>query len=216
MRRAGARHPVVVNDAGQVALAFVGQRDQKKAAVSAACLRLLSARSAVASLAAAVIIWPSSSRADEPVPPVGYDPAAFPPPHARGSLLLLGAATTTAWYSLALVPSLIWRDFPGSRDLRAPVAGPWMALADTGCPDENPDCSKVWVVVRAILIGVDGVGQAGGLAVMAEAALMPTSSFRVAPPPRSAGGQSRRTVQLRAVPYVAGRDAVGLGLVGRF
>jgi hypothetical protein len=92
-----------------------------------------------------------------------------------------------------------------------------MALADTGCPDDNPKCAKWWVVVRAILIGMDGIGQAGGLAVMGEAVFMPT-----APPRRAAATrplprpQQSAGLQLLPAPYVAGRDAVGFGVVGRF
>ena len=165
----------------------------------------------------AVLSVAGPAAADEPVEVVVRDPDALPPPSARGSLLLLGAATTAAWYSLALGGGLIWPNSPGGDDLRIPVAGPWMALADTGCPDDNPKCAKWWVVVRAILIGIDGIGQAGGFAVMGEAAFMPTAT------PRS--GQAVRRLprphqsadlQVRPVPYVAGRNAVGFGVVGQF
>ena len=131
-------------------------------------------------------------------------------------MILAGAATTAAWYGLALGGGLLWPDSPGGDDLVIPVAGPWMALADTGCPDGKPNCPKWWVVVRAILIGIDGVGQAGGLAVMAEAAFMPTEQ-------RTAGRAGTRlprlssgTVEICALPMVSGRDAVGLGVFGSF
>jgi hypothetical protein len=184
--------------------------------VSTCCEALRSPWTVASSLAAAVFAWSAQSGADEPVPPVGHDPGVFPPSHARGSLLLAGAVTTASWYTLALAPSLIWQDFPGSRDLRTPVAGPWMALADTGCPDDNPNCSMVWVVARAVLIGLDGVGQAGGLAVMAEAALMPTGDAKPAPVARRRLPRTSATLRWQPVPIVAGRDGLGIGVVGRF
>jgi len=49
-----------------------------------------------------------------------------------------------------------------------------MSLLQTGCPETTPDCSKFWMVVGAVLKGLDGVGQAGGLLVIAEGLLMPT------------------------------------------
>jgi hypothetical protein len=130
--------------------------------------------------------------------------------------MLAGAATTTAWYGLALGGGLLWPNSPGGDDLVIPVAGPWMALADTGCPDGKPNCAKWWVVVRAILIGIDGVGQAGGLAAMAEAAFMPTEPTKVSRPRRVLPGWSSGSFDLVALPMVTGRDAVGLGVIGSF
>ena len=151
--------------------------------------------------------------ADEPVQPMVYDPGAFPPPSARGSLLLVGAATTTAWYGLALGSSLAWPGAAGADHLQIPVAGPWLALGDTGCDPGESDCSTVWVVVRAILITIDGVGQAGGLAAMAEAAFLPTAAPRPSPP---ADRAPRRSVTVAAVPLVTDRSGLGIGLVGQF
>ena len=131
--------------------------------------------------------------------------------------MLAGAASTAAWYSLALGPALLWPDAPGADDLLIPVAGPWMALADTGCADDEPDCSTVWVVVRAILITIDGLAQTGSVAVMLDAAFMPTAA-EPSPSASAALPLADRTsgIELRPVPFVAGRDGVGLGLVGQF
>jgi len=169
--------------------------------------------SVVLGLVACALALARPCAADEPVAPQRYDPGAYPPPAARGSLLLVGAAATTAWYGLALAPALIWPEAPGAGDLRIPVAGPWMALAHTGCGASDPGCSVVWVVARAILIGIDGVGQAGGLAAMAEAAFLPTAA---APRPKTPAASSARAVQWSAVPLVTGPSGLGLGLVGRF
>jgi hypothetical protein len=155
--------------------------------------------------------------ADEPVRPVQYDPKAYPSPSARGSLLLVGAATTAAWYSLALSSALIWPGAAGAEDLKIPVAGPFMALADSGCDDDNPDCSLVWPVFRAILIAIDGIGQAGGVAVMGEAALLPTREAGETAEDRSiARKPDRASLQWRPVPFLTGKSGIGLGVVGRF
>jgi hypothetical protein len=148
--------------------------------------------------------------ADEPVAPVVYDAGAYPPPSARGSLLLVGAATTTVWYGMALGSSLAWPGAAGANHLQIPVAGPWMALGDTGCDSDESDCSTVWVVVRAILISIDGVGQAGGLAAMAEAAFLPTA------PAKPAKQSARRSISFAAVPLVTERSGLGIGVVGQF
>jgi hypothetical protein len=154
--------------------------------------------------------------ADEPVEPIRYDPNDYPPSDAPGSLMLVGAATTAVWYGLALGGGLLWPNSPGGDDLVIPVAGPWMALADTGCPEGKPNCAKWWVVVRAILIGIDAVGQAGGLAVMAEAAFMPTEEPKANAARRVLPSVSMDTVEVFALPLVTGRDGVGLGVVGVF
>jgi hypothetical protein len=81
-----------------------------------------------------------------------------------------------------------------------------MAVAQAGCADGNPDCSTAWVVVRAILHVMDGVGQAGGLAVIGESLFLPT---------RAAAPRARIEPSIRPVPFVAG-DSIGLGLHGNF
>jgi hypothetical protein len=85
-----------------------------------------------------------------------------------------------------------------------------MAIADTGCTKDEPDCSTVLLVVTAILTGVDGVLQAGGVGIAIESAFLPTSS---APRPRAPRSASP---SIRPVPILAGKDGIGLGLVGTF
>jgi hypothetical protein len=100
-------------------------------------------------------------------------------------------------------------DFRGSKDLRIPIAGPWMALSKTGCPTSSPDCSTVTLVIGAILNVFDGVAQAGGLGIIGEGLFLNTSSGR--PAPRKAEGPS-----VRAVPFNFEKGGVGLGVVGTF
>ncbi len=119
---------------------------------------------------------------------------------------------TAAWYGGAVGLSYLWPDAPAAEKLRYPVVGPWVSLANTGCPASDPDCSLFWVVLRAVLTTVDGIGQAGGLALMAEAAFVPTARPEDPPPPRRAEHSS---IELRALPYVS-EEGAGLGVFGRF
>lgn len=74
--------------------------------------------------------------------------------------------------------SFAFPDAPGAKDLRIPIAGPWMAIANNGCPPNEPDCSKVWVVMRTILTAIDGIGQAAGIGFALEGIFLPTQEPR--------------------------------------
>jgi hypothetical protein len=163
-----------------------------------------------------LLVAAGSTSADEPVRPVRRDPGAYPPPSAQPGLFFVGLGATAAWYGAALGFSYLWPDAPGANDLRIPVAGPWMALADTGCADTDPNCSIFIVVLRAILTTMDAVGQAGGVAVMAEALFLPTQEVAPAPPRRRPRLQRETGAKLLPAPMLAGQDGVGLGIVGSF
>jgi hypothetical protein len=124
-------------------------------------------------------------------------------------LLIAGAATTAAWYGLALGSSYLWPDAVGANDLRIPVAGPWMALSHSGCGGVS-DCSTVIVVLRAIATTLDGIGQAGGLAIAAEGLFLPTRE------PKHAHAELKPSgVELRPT-FDAGKNTVGFGVLGVF
>lgn len=151
----------------------------------------------------------ASATAAAPARPSEYD---LPPPSARWNTLFTGLAVTGISYGLALGASYVWKDGRTSDELRVPIVGPWMAIADTGCPEDEPDCSTVLLVVGAIFTGVDGVLQAGGLGIALESAFMPTSS----PSSQREKRKESSAPTIRPVPYVAGKDGVGLGVVGTF
>ncbi len=96
----------------------------------------------------------------------------------------------------------------GSKDLRIPVAGPWIALGKTGCSNNDPGCSKPLLVVGALLQIIDGVAQAGGLGIVGEGLFLNTSSSRA---PKKAAAAS-----VQAVPFNFEKGGVGLGFVGTF
>ncbi len=158
----------------------------------------------------------ANARADEPVRVPVYDPGAYPPPSARYGLLAAGAGTTLAWYGGSVAFSYLWPEAPGARDLRIPVAGPWLALGHTGCADDNPGCGSLMVVARAILTTLDGVAQAGGLAIAGEALFLPTAA-PAAPGFRARASHSRRrALSVRPTPFFAGKDGLGVGVAGQF
>ena len=152
---------------------------------------------------------PTVTAGSSPAPAPGPLAADVPPPGARTTHIVAGLATTAVSYGLAVGASYLIQpeDFNGSKDLRIPFAGPWMALGKTGCPTSgSSDCSKVPLVLGAILTIFDGVVQAGGLGIVAEGLFLNTSSSRPAP----------QKAQVQAVPLNFGKDGVGLGVVGTF
>jgi len=170
-------------------------------------------RASVGTVFAAHLLLTGVAHAEEPTglpQPTARPPAQdLPPPGTRTSLLLAGATTTVVAYGLALGTSFLVKedDLRGSRDLRIPVAGPWISIGRTGCPASDTDCSKIPLVIGAFLKAFDGIVQAGGLAVIGEGLFL-----RQAPPaPRKAEGPTAH-----AVPLSFERGGLGLGFVGTF
>src|SRR5215831_12971783 len=92
----------------------------------------------VASVCSAVLVS-RASLADEPLPPeTDTNPTTRPQSSAKPNLILIGAAVTAGWYGIAVGTSYLWPDSDGAGSLRIPVAGPYMALAKTGCSDAEP------------------------------------------------------------------------------
>jgi len=160
-------------------------------------------------LGAALSTVTLSALADEPIPPDTTDPNAFPRDSTRWTLVLGGVGMTGVWYGAAVGFSYLWPDAPGAMDLRIPVAGPWMALADTGCADDEPDCSMFKVVLRAVLTTFDAIGQTGGIGVALEGLFLPTATG-------PAASTATSGVQWTPVPVVTEDGHLGLGVFGRF
>lgn len=149
---------------------------------------------------------PAANAADAVTPARDLLPLEYPSPSARASLAVTGTVVFAAWYGAGVGASLLWDDAPGAKELRIPVVGPWLSLRHTGCAKDQPNCSTANVVVRAIATIMGGVGQLGGLAAIGEAIFLPTAAPRPIPPPRG----------VRAMPFVAGSDGIGLGVAGAF
>lgn len=174
------------------------------------CLALL--------LAALALLLPGQALAEEPALeptdelPTQPKPAPkpdLPPPSTRLNLALTGVGITAGFYGGALASSLIWNKGPWAEEIRIPIVGPWMAMPYFKCGDAEPNCGTALVIVRGVLAGIDGIGQAGGLFVALESLFLPVRSKQSArPAPRSTHAR------LRPVPFFAGRDGIGLGIVG--
>jgi hypothetical protein len=154
---------------------------------------------------------PTTSAVLEPGPELTLDQP--PPPSARTYTLLGGLATTAGWYGLALGSSYLWPDTVGAKDLRIPVAGPWIAFSHSGC-GPVADCHEALVVLRAFATLLDGIGQAGGVMLMAQGLFLPTRE------PAARAHTSWKPFRGYAVEMQptldAGKNTVGLGVAGVF
>src|SRR6188768_2954721 len=168
----------------------------------------------------------SAQSLSDPLPAVapGVDPSAplpatpsvapdeYPPPSAGRNLFLAGVASTAVWYGGALATSYAVDDPSMAKALRIPLAGPWMALTHTGCGG-GPDCNTLLVVLGAIATALDGIGQAGGLALAAEGLFMPTRE----PKRAHAALRAKRFKDFDLRPtFDAGKNSVGFGVLGIF
>ena len=134
--------------------------------------------------------------------------ADLPPPSARWNVAVAGLGITAAWYGAALVPSFAWQTGPWAPKLRIPVVGPWMAMPDFKCGHHHYSCGVPLVTIRGILAGLDGVGQVGGLGIALESLFLPVRRSD------RAGHLEAPHAWVRPVPFFAGKDMIGVGLVG--
>jgi hypothetical protein len=159
----------------------------------------------------------TDENADDQAPLAGDETATKPPPATRWLLLGAGVGTTALWWAGAVGIGELWPEADYHRQLRIPVAGPFIDLAHTGCPAADPSCSTTELVVRTIMVSLDAIGQLGGVALMLEGATLSTAS--VESPRAHLGPQQGRTARaLKAipVPWLDARGAGGIGIIGRF
>jgi hypothetical protein len=156
---------------------------------------------------------PSSSveAPTEPGPALPAPKPDLPSPATRWNLALTGVGVTAGFYGAALGASLIWQRGPWAPEMRIPIVGPWMALPELKCGSGEPNCGTALVVVRGVLAGLDGIGQAGGIFIALESLFLPVQSAQRAKAP-----VAPQRAHVRPVPFVAGRDTIGLGVVGAF
>jgi hypothetical protein len=160
-------------------------------------IRLLAA----AALPLAAVLAAPSARAEDPV-------VRYPPSSVRPKLIAGGIAITGVAYGAAFLGSEATLTTPGSAELKYPVVGPWIALGLNACPLENPGCDA-FVYLRAGLLVIDGLLQAGGLAVVIEGIAMKTEA--VAAP----AVKPLASFTLSPAPFVT-PTAAGFGFVGTF
>jgi hypothetical protein len=154
---------------------------------------------------------------ETPDAPMRDRPLQKPPESSRWLLLGVGLGTTALWYGGALGIRELWPSQADRQDLKIPVAGPFMDLYHTGCPASNPDCSTFELVLRTVLVSIDAIGQAGGVALMLQGAVLGTASVEA--PRSNSTARLRRpgqSVTVVPVPWFDGNNGGGIGLTGRF
>lgn len=160
-----------------------------------------------------------SARADEPEPPEpDRNPNVYPRPSARPNLVLIGGVVTGVWYGGAVGMSYAWPHAPRASALKIPVAGPYMALAETGCGTHERGCGTLRVVFRTILTSLSAVGQAGGILAAVEGLFLRTKSGDRATASRDPeADRPRRPKPSVAISLgVPGSRAMGVGVSGSF
>lgn len=163
----------------------------------------------VTAVAAAALFAAPSSRAEEPPPEaVRYPPSSVRPKLVVGGLLIAGVG-----YGAAILGSEAAPNWPGAQELKAPVIGPWWALALNGCPADDPGCDA-FQYLRAGLLVLDGLVQAAGLALVAEAIVMKTEATPAAPK-KALTSFTLGTFTVHPAPIVSPTTA-GIGFVGTF
>jgi len=158
-------------------------------------------------VAAAALLAPFAAHAEESTP-------RYPPSSVRLKLVAGGLVVAGGAYGAALLSSTVWPEVPGSDVLKIPVAGPWLALGKSGCATDEPDCGTGTLVVRGILLVLDGVAQIGGLGLVGEGIFMKTESGAPAKQ-RPALGFRQGELTIQPTPIVSARFT-GLGFVGTF
>jgi hypothetical protein len=145
-----------------------------------------------------------------------HDPGTVPPAGTNTNLIIAGAAFSVGWYGVAFGTSYLWTKSPGASDLRVPIAGPFMALAKTGCADRETSCTPFTVVLRTILTTLSAVGQVGGVAVMAEGLFLPSGPRDGQRSAGRARGDRAGFDSVAVVPLATEDGNIGLLLSGEF
>lgn len=116
------------------------------------------------------------AQAEEPTgPATAYRPDEYPPTSARYAALIAGGAVLAGSYGVGFGTSYLWPSAPNAEQLRIPVAGPWMALANAGCGRSEGGCETIVVVFRSVFATLSGIGQAGGVLLLSEALFLPSA-----------------------------------------
>lgn len=182
----------------------------------------------------ATILAGATASASEPEASRRYEDDRLPPAGTQLNVALAGAAITAGFYLPALGTSYIWSDSPGASDQRIPVVGPWIKIGRTQLCKDKPfddNCNNFAIVAGAVLLGLDALGQTGGVAMLLQSLFLSTAPNT---PVRGAGGTtlysksfSQRPshspylwnagpVEMSPAPFVGAGSDLGLALTGRF
>lgn len=139
----------------------------------------------------------------------------LPPPSSRWKTVGIGLGFAGVMYAGAwAIHEGFWPEAPGASDLRYPFIGPWMDLGKTGCPSNDTNCGTFGLVIRTAFVVLDGLGQAGGLAIALDGLFTPTASSSATESGRAHVSTSPRVVPV-PVPWST-YGGGGLSFVGQF
>lgn len=141
----------------------------------------------------------------QPMELVGDDEVLrYPPTSVRLPLIVGGIVTIGIPYGIGALSGSAWPEVPGSDALYVPIAGPWIALGQSGCASDDPDCGAI-LAFRGIMYVISGVVQLGGLALIGEGVFMTTEADAPEEPKAS----------WSVTPFVT-PQANGIGIAGTF
>lgn len=155
--------------------------------------------------ASALLFSSSPARAEDDENSV---PMRYPPASVRPKLIVGGLAISAVGYGAALLSASLSPELPGMSYMKIPVAGPWISVAKSACPADEPDCGFT-LYLRGFLTVADGLMQLGGLGIAGEGLFLSTE----ADAPAQAAKAS--FFSLRPVPILTG-SVTGIGVIGRF
>jgi hypothetical protein len=174
---------------------------------------------------ASLVAFSPKAHAEPPAGETDVDVEApdYPPPSTRWKVAGVGLLAGAAFYGMGVGVSYLYPDVPGTKDLRTPVVGPWIALSHNGCGSDL-DCTNVLVAARAVLMVLGGAAQAGSIGVVLEGLFMPTQEPPAAPAlprapapaPRKPAPGGEKNLFFIPTPMTIGAGGVGLGVVGTF
>jgi hypothetical protein len=176
----------------------------------------------IASLTLALVVFAAGeARADEPVDArvtastpssavYAVDGPRYPPPSTRFKVIGAGLGLEAALWGVGFAFASGFPEVPGTRELKIPVAGPWMMLAKSGCASDDPDCGAK-VPIRGVFLVLDGLAQAAALGLIVQGIVMKTE----APKAKSAFTYHRGEVTVQPFPMV-GPTLSGVGITGTF
>jgi len=136
----------------------------------------------------------------------------YPPSSARWKILVSGIAVTGVAYGGMALMGALWEGIPAADMHYIPVAGPWIAIANSGCgPTEETtpgegDCEAL-IGLRAAIYVIDGLLQLGGLGLVVQSIAMTTEASSEAPAAKKA--------TILPIPMIT-PTSVGFGVTGTF
>jgi hypothetical protein len=162
--------------------------------------RIVAALSLCAATLFTAPVW-----AEDEGAPIEDNLLRYPPSSVRAGLIIGGLSLTAAAWGITALAAVNWDDVPGADAMLIPVVGPWVAFVQNDCAPDDPDCGAI-LVFRGIMLTIDALVQAGGVAIAGEGLFMTTEAD---------AGPAPDSVSWTIAPQV-GPEHAGFGVIGTF